>query len=73
MREALQKLKLNDASLQFEGEHSPALGFGFRSGFLGLLHLDITRERLLREYKLEVIVTTPSVAYEVDLTSESQL
>ncbi|MEK7496522.1 MAG: translation elongation factor 4 [Patescibacteria group bacterium] len=69
LREALQKLKLNDASLQFEGEHSPALGFGFRSGFLGLLHLDITRERLLREYKLEVIVTTPSVAYEVDLTS----
>jgi len=69
LREALTRLKLNDASLVYEGEHSAALGFGFRCGFLGLLHLDITRERLLREYNLNVIVTTPSVAYEVELTN----
>ncbi|MBU1039225.1 translation elongation factor 4 [Patescibacteria group bacterium] len=65
LREALEKLKLNDASLMYEGEHSPALGYGFRCGFLGLLHLDVTRERLQREYDLAVIITTPSVAYEV--------
>jgi len=67
LRESLGKLKLSDASLSFEGEHSAALGFGFRCGFLGLLHLDIARERLKREYNLAVTITTPSVAYEVDL------
>jgi GTP-binding protein LepA len=73
LREGLNKLKLNDSSLTFEGEHSPALGFGFRCGFLGLLHLDITRERLKREYDLDVTVTTPSVAYEVDLKNGTSL
>lgn len=67
LREALDKLSLNDASLVYEGEQSPALGFGFRCGFLGLLHLDITRERLRREYNLDVTITTPSVAYELTL------
>ena len=67
LREALAKLSLNDASLMSEGEHSPALGYGFRCGFLGLLHLDITRERLRREYNLEITITTPAVAYEVTL------
>jgi len=69
LRESLGKLKLSDASLSFEPEHSAALGFGFRCGFLGLLHLDIARERLKREYNLQVTITTPSVAYEVDLKS----
>lgn len=67
LRDGLAKLSLNDASLLYEGEHSPALGFGFRCGFLGLLHLDITRERLVREYNLAVTITTPSVAHEVKL------
>lgn len=73
LREALSKLKLNDASLSFEGEHSPALGYGFRCGFLGLLHMDITRERLKREYDVNVTITTPSVAYEVDLKNGEHL
>ncbi len=69
LREALQKLKLNDASLTFEPETSLALGFGFRCGFLGLLHMDVTKERLEREFNLSLIATSPSVIYEVLLTN----
>lgn len=65
LREALEKLKLNDASLAFEPENSPALGSGFRVGFLGLLHLDIIRERLEREFNQDLIITTPSVSYKI--------
>ncbi|MBE6138384.1 MAG: elongation factor 4 [Firmicutes bacterium] len=71
LREALEKLKLNDASLQFEPETSKALGFGFRCGFLGLLHMDIIEERIEREFKIDLIATSPSVIYEVELTDKS--
>ncbi len=68
LRESISKLRLNDASFSFEMETSAALGFGFRCGFLGLLHLEIIQERLTREYDLDLITTAPSVVYEIELT-----
>ena len=69
LRDALEKLKLNDASLSFEPEVSTALGFGFRCGFLGMLHMDVTEERIEREFGIDIIATSPSVVYEVTKTS----
>ncbi len=73
LRESLAKLRLNDASFSFEAESSAALGFGFRCGFLGLLHLEIIQERLEREYDLDLITTAPSVVYRIRLTNGEQI
>ena len=73
LREALEKLSLNDASFSFEAETSAALGFGFRCGFLGLLHMEVIRERLSREFNLELISTAPSVVYQMTLTDGKHL
>ena len=73
LREALSKLSLNDAALSYEGETSKALGFGFRCGFLGLLHMEITQERIEREFKIDIIATSPSVIYDVVLTDNTKI
>ncbi len=73
MREAMGKLRLNDASFQYEMETSAALGFGFRCGFLGLLHLEIIRERIEREFNIDIITTAPSVIYQLHLTNGEQI
>ena len=73
LKEAIEKLKLNDASLTFEPESSSTLGFGFRMGFLGLLHLEIISERIEREFNIDIIATTPSVNYEINLTDGSTI
>lgn len=73
LREAIDKLKLSDSALIYEPEHSHALGFGFRCGFLGMLHLDIFQERLRREHDLEIIITVPSVAYRIAKTNREEI
>lgn len=69
LREAMDRLKLSDSALEYEPENIPSIGFGFRTGFLGLLHMDIVQERLTREYNLDLVLTAPSVAYEIMLTN----
>ena len=73
LREALEKLKLNDAALEFIPETSQALGFGFRCGFLGLLHMEIIEERVMREFNIDIIATSPSVIYDVELTDKTHV
>lgn len=73
LREAIEKLSLSDSALQFEPENSPVLGFGVRIGFLGLLHMDIIRERLEREYNLDLVVTNPSTDYQIIMVDGSEI
>ncbi|WP_094760522.1 translation elongation factor 4 [Bacillus velezensis] len=73
LREALEKLELNDSSLQYEAETSQALGFGFRCGFLGMLHMEIIQERIEREFKIDLITTAPSVIYDVYMTDDEKI
>ena len=73
LKEAIEKLSLSDSALQFEPENSPVLGFGVRIGFLGLLHMDIVRERLEREYDLDLVVTNPSTDYQISLTTGDEI
>ena len=73
LKEAIERLSLSDSALQFEPENSPVLGFGVRIGFLGLLHMDIIRERLEREYNLDLVVTNPSTDYQITLTTGEEI
>ncbi len=73
LRDAIDKLKLNDSALYYEPEHSQALGFGFRCGFLGMLHLDIFQERLSREHDVDIVITVPSVAYKINKTNGEEI